>query len=91
MWFVPRGLNIQAAGVLNGPINCMFAASPGVLLTSSSGETIIKTGYRCPGKFDQAYTLRKDHYENPKILYIIKSIEEKSQIVPLLQLVHSIL
>ena len=36
--------NIQAAGVLNGPINCNMVAASGVVGGSSSGETIIKTG-----------------------------------------------
>ena len=46
--------NIQAAGVLNGPINCNMVAASGVVGGSSCGETIIETGTDAGKKFDQA-------------------------------------
>ena len=73
--------NIQAAGVLNGPINCNMVAASGVVGGSSSGETIIKTGTDAGKKFDQAYTCVKITMKSQDFIY--KSIEEKSQIVPL--------
>ena len=73
--------NIQAAGVLNGPINCNMVAASGVVGGSSSGETIIKTGTDAGKRFDQAYTCVKITMKSQDFIY--KSIEEKSQIVPL--------
>jgi hypothetical protein len=73
--------NIQAAGVLSGPINCNMVAASGVVGGSSSGETIIKTGTDAGKKFDQAYTCVKITMKSQDFIY--KSIEEKSQIVPL--------
>ncbi len=73
--------NIQAAGVLNGPINCNMVAASGVVGGSTSGDTIIQTGTGAGKRFDQAYTCVKITMKSQDFIY--KSIEDKSQLIPL--------
>ena len=73
--------NIQAAGVLNGPINCNMVAASGVVGGSTSGDTIIQTGTGAGKRFDQAYTCVKITMKSQDFVY--KSIEDKSQLIPL--------
>lgn len=73
--------NIQAAGVLNGPINCNMVAASGVVGGSASGDTIIQTGTGAGKRFDQAYTCVKITMKSQDFIY--KSIEDKSQLIPL--------
>lgn len=73
--------NIQAVGVLNGPINCNMVAASGVVGGSISGDTIIQTGTGAGKRFDQAYTCVKITMKSQDFIY--KSIEDKSQLIPL--------
>lgn len=73
--------NIQAAGVLSGPINCNMVAASGVVGGSASGDTIIQTGTGAGKRFDQAYTCVKITMKSQDFIY--KSIEDKSQLIPL--------
>ena len=73
--------NIQAAGVLNGPINCNMVAASGVVGGSTSGDTIIQAGTGAGKRFDQAYTCVKITMKSQDFIY--KSIEDKSQLIPL--------
>ena len=73
--------NMQAAGVLSGPINCNMIAASGVVGGSTSGETIIQTGSGAGKKFDQAYTCVKIAMQSQDFIY--KAIEDKSQLISL--------
>ena len=73
--------NMQAAGVLSGPINCNMVAASGVVGGSTSGETIIQTGSGAGKKFDQAYTCVKIAMQSQDFIY--KAIEDKSQLISL--------
>ena len=73
--------NMQAAGVLSGPINCNMIADSGVVGGSTSGETIIQTGSGAGKKFDQAYTCVKIAMQSQDFIY--KAIEDKSQLISL--------
>ncbi len=73
--------NMQAAGVLSGPINCNMIAASGVVGGSASGETVIQTGSGAGKKFDQAYTCVKIAMQSQDFIY--KAIEDKSQLISL--------
>jgi hypothetical protein len=73
--------NMQAAGVLSGPINCNMIAASGVAGGSASGETVIQTGSGAGKKFDQAYTCVKIAMQSQDFIY--KAIEDKSQLISL--------